>query len=174
MNIGSIKYIPELNQINIYNNKSRIFLDNLSVDIIRKNLERLIEEVVPEGEWEDVHLGTFLSTFGGIRCIMPYWDWDEDLTLINFPTKGKIKEYRLNKKYDFLSNIHQNPDPIIIRGILDAVPLHPTKREMRVWLPGWGIGAPNQITGTVLFKMNPFEPITKYPGFEELMNPPKD
>ncbi len=174
MNIGKIQYLYQLNIMSYYSPKIRIFFESISVEKIMKNLEVLIEDIVPEDDWEDVHIGTFFTSFGD-RCIMPYEDCREDLTLIVYPKKGEIKEYRLNKKSDFLSNNHQNPDPIVIRSILEAVCLHPTITKEKIWLPGWnGFGAPNKIGGTFLYKTNPFEPITKYLGFQELMNPPKD
>lgn len=173
MNIRSVKYAFELNQVDCYGNKARNFLADLPVGVIIKNLERLIEEIVPENEWEDIHLKAFLISLGGGNCLMPYVEFREDLSLVVFPGAGKI-DYRLPKNYDFLSNIHQNPDPIVIRSILDALPLHPTKRNESVWFPGWHVSAPNYINGAFLYKTNPFEPITKYPGFEEMMNPLKE
>jgi hypothetical protein len=174
MNIGKIEYLYQLNKMVYNHHRIRIFFESLQVERIMKNLEVLIEDIIPEDKFEDIHIGTFFTDFGGDRVLMPYWTLNENLTLIVYPKRGKIKEYKLNKKSKFLTDAHQNPDPIVIKAILEAVCLHPTITEEYIWLPGCNIGKSNKIGGALLYKTNPFEPITKYPGFEEFINPPKD
>lgn len=166
-NICSIKYLPTLNKVNTWNSRGRIFLDIDRLELFRKCLDTFFEEIIPSKKGEGIQLGYFYSSAYHLDKFIetPFTGF----TLLIFPSKGEIKKYVLNKEEEFLTNIHNNPDPIIISDIKTKLYLHPKKDENFLYVANRK-SIPNRIFGAILFKHNPIEKPKLYPGFEEFLD----
>lgn len=166
-NVSSFKYEPSLTRTYTNNRRALAYLDVIPSERLQKHFESLVKRVQAEDESSDIHLQAFLSVF------MPLEFFIEnppcDLTLVVFPKYGQISQYVLREDEEFYSNIHQNPDPLIIKGIKRALYIKPSVRREDIWFPGKDDYIPNTIRGMVLMKRNPLKPQTNYPGFEEYL-----
>lgn len=83
-----------------------------------------------------------------------------------FPRYGSV-EYVLRRRGEFLTNIHQDPDPLLISDA-KGICLSEKNQEENLWVRGNGL-VHNYIDGACLFKSNPFENPSRYEGIEELI-----
>lgn len=85
------------------------------------------------------------------------------ISFVVYPASGEIVRYYLNPTRFFMSNAHQNTDPLITRGLKETIYLNPEEKKGRVRLPTRKrIYAPNFVSGGVFFK----KPVETYPGFD--------
>lgn len=163
-NIGSIKYLWELNAVYATDKEGDAFINKNRPKLFRKCLNTFLEKIIPEGEFGDVHLGYFYSWGVPLKPFLEKRPLG-GLTLSIFPTKGIVEEYVVNSKEDFFTNIHQKLDPIIITDIQTGLYIHPSRTDSSISYGRKG-HVLNRIWNAVLFKQNPIENKNNYDGFE--------
>ena len=97
-NICSIKYFPDFNKVNTWSKEGVAFINENRPELFRKCLDIFLEKIIPSNKEEDIHLGYFYANSGFLKFIDEKEPLIVGLTLLIFPSKGKIKKYVLNRK----------------------------------------------------------------------------
>jgi hypothetical protein len=162
-NIGSIQYVWELNKwdSNKINNKGKAFLNKNRPELFKKCLNTFLERI--DSKEGDIHLRYFYAYFSHLEDVPSF-------SLLIFPSSGEI-DYILNKEGNFFTNIHKNPDPIIINDIQTGLYISNDRTDSHLYY-GYNnkFMVPNRIYGVVLFRKNPVENKSQYENFEEFLN----
>jgi hypothetical protein len=172
-NIGSITYRPELNQVYLRSRRIIRFFEQFDPTKIQEFIKLVLSGITPAKELDDIHLEAFLGFQERMNLFIE--DPSKTLGILVYPRAGEIKEFQLNPETEFLSNIHQNSDPLTIINLKYGLHVHPTRTNDYIWIPNNSHSIPNRITGGLVFKTNPFKNPNKYPGFSEFtkLNPYK-
>lgn len=166
-NLGSVIYRPDLNQVYLGSKKTIRFFEVFDPTTIQKFIQLILSGITPVKELEDIHLEAFLASQDRLRRFKE--DFSRILGLVVYPKEGEIKQFRLNQETEFFSDIHQNPDPLTIRGLKYGLHIHPKKTDDYVWVDYNNQSVPNRITGGLLFKRNPIKNPRKYAGFSKFI-----
>ena len=130
----------------------------------KRALNKVIKDAIPEGGWGDIRLEAMLADHRAIEDLVEFVPKVQ--AYLYWPKEGKIQEWKLNPKARFFSNLHQNPDPLVIKD-LQGIKFYKTM-DPYTWQPRGG-STPNVVGGVLLFKENPFKNPEKYPGFQEML-----
>jgi len=165
-NISSIQYLFELNNWpKNFTDKDIAFLNKNRPELFRKCLDTFLAKIVTT-DGSDVNLRYFYT-----RALGEYMeDASYGLTLLIFPASGEIKKYCLNPKGNFFTNLHKNPDPILIKMIKMGLFIHPEQKDDSFYYHRQRKTVPNRINEVLLFKRNPVENKRLYEGFEDFLN----
>ncbi len=165
-NLGSLKYREDLNALyeQKHGKRAIAFVVKYGDRAIRNGLKIIVEDITTKSEG-DVHLEAFLAQSERIQRFIRK---PPGFSIIVYPSKGEVEKYELTKK-EFFTNIHKNPDPLIVQDIRQKIYLHPIVTDDVFWVPGkkW---APNIVEGAIFFKKNPFLNYENYPGFKEFVD----
>lgn len=143
--VNRIRYVPELNKIYKSQRREGLFSD-YGQALIEKTIACCVKNVeCAEGS---ANLCGFLADNHGLNQIFEFHP--PEIVVCVYPEQGVVR-YLLNEDEEFFSNVHQNPDPIVIRQIVRGIHLHPIRTDDYLW---WGRrknSIPNRVNGLILF-----------------------
>ncbi len=172
--ISRIIYKHELNSVFVNNKKELNFLDNMPIETIHHFLKVVLENIVIK-EGSDLHLCACLGGKGAVSALCEPEDGHSILdylkphlgnfSLVIFPDSGKVKSYALNPKSLFLSNVHQNPDILLVSHLEAGIYIDDEIGKDYIFFGRCRDGLPNKINSGLLLKKN----IKEYSHFEEYL-----
>jgi len=164
-NISSIQYLFELNHWpQKFDDRDIAFLNKIRPELFKKCLNTFLEKI-NSTDGSDIHLRYFYSQILGEYMK----GFSNGLTLLIFPLSGEIKKYWLNKNGEFLTDIHRNPDPILITRIETGLYIDPNRTDAYFFNQRKHKVVQNKIDSVALFKKNPVINKSQYEGFEDFL-----